>query len=649
MKTYISLFCSFAIINFISAQTIHYVRSGGTGDGSSWQNASGNLQEVLISANQNDEIWVAAGVYKPETQMQDPTNFTNPVSRTSSFTMPAKVKLYGGFPASGNPTMNNRDYVANETILSGDIGVIGDSSDNCFHVLFFANISLVTIDGFTIKDGIANANGSNGSATSYIPSLGTDIKNYYGGAAYIYQSDSITIANCKFIDNMAGYEGGALYINGGNHAFNNNIFENNKGGGFGGAIHSLGGTHVYHQNNFHNNRVILQSGGAFPMPTPNYYASGGAISSSNGSHTFTQNTFTQNKATVPNSTTNSQGGALYLSNGDHTISNNIFNGNQSLYLPTGVQVSNGGAIFTSNATTVIEKNEFINNSTHGSAGAVHLSYGNHLMQANLFKNNSAIGMGGAVSCNSTTLRAVNNIFYQNSSQNNAGAIHSSYTGGTNYFTNNTFYANTASQSGGALYFDNRQDHVLNNIFWNNTANSSSSASGADFTFYNSNGSTFLNNIYQTGSDPIDPLFNDAANGDFSLTDNSPCINAGDNAHYIASYSPFDYAGNQRIENDTIDIGAVEFKINLPTSINTGFTKTPFTIFPNPTANQLNIITDIDNSLQHLTLTDLSGKIILSAPADRTHHTLSIEHLPAGMYTLYMHSVKNSAYKVVVKQ
>lgn len=53
----------------------------------------------------------------------------------------------------------------------------------------------------------------------------------------------------------------------------------------------------------------------------------------------------------------------------------------------------------------------------------------------------------------------------------------------------------------------------------------------------------------------DPLFVDGLNGDFQLTDESPCINTGDND--VANLPDYDIAGNLRIFETTIDMGAYE--------------------------------------------------------------------------------------------
>ena len=52
-----------------------------------------------------------------------------------------------------------------------------------------------------------------------------------------------------------------------------------------------------------------------------------------------------------------------------------------------------------------------------------------------------------------------------------------------------------------------------------------------------------------------PLFADAANGNFRLQPDSPCINAGNN-DYVTTTT--DLNGNPRISGGTVDVGAYEF-------------------------------------------------------------------------------------------
>lgn len=619
MKNFYILFLFIAFTSISNSQTIRYVRQNGTGDGSTWQNASGNLQATINASSTNDEIWVAMGIYKPTNLIVSPLDDTNPVDRRSTFTMKSGLKLFGGFPNTGNPEMSDRDFELYTTTLSGDIGTIDSSSDNSFHILFYPNISDTVLDGFTITSGFANGNSATSNASSYVPYLTADIVNYRGGAIFIYNGDNHTFSNCNIVSNISTYEGGGVYIQStGNHQFNNTKFENNRGGGFGGAIHGGQSTINVFECIFLENRTILQSGGPYPMPTPTYYASGAAITMGNGNLVLENSLFSENQASVSNGSTNAQGGALFLLNGTHTISNNIFSKNKAIYQPTGVQVSVGGAIYFSGGTSIISNNVFSENLSHGSAGAIYFGGGEHFLNANQFNLNQSIGNGGSISCSGTNLKVINNIFNSNLSGGSGGAIHASFNTGNNFYVNNTFYSNVTNSpnGGGAIYLDNRTDHALNNIFFENKLNNSTVASGADVRFYNSGSSTFLNNFFQTGSstggnygyDYPSPNLTDPANGDFSLQSISICINAGSNSHFLGNYGTTDFLGNPRIFEGTIDMGAIEYQMPLSLQHH-AFVKrhTSFTLSPNPVNQNLKIQIQSDE-INTISVYDIVGKV-----------------------------------------
>ncbi len=155
--------------------------AGNGGDGSSWASAYTDLQDALANAVEGTEIWVAAGTYKP----------TPGTDRDSAFVMKENVNIYGGFDGTSDDELADRDPEANITILSGDIGVESDTSDNAYHVLFGASDGI--IDGFTIQDGRADG-------TWY---------NSRGGGLLCYDSNSPTVTNCTFTNNYA-VEGGAI-------------------------------------------------------------------------------------------------------------------------------------------------------------------------------------------------------------------------------------------------------------------------------------------------------------------------------------------------------------------------------------------------------------------------------------------------------
>ena len=85
----------------------------GIGDGSSWANASDNLQAMIDGSAEGDEVWVASGSYKPNFNAVDADD------RTKTFYLRTGVSVYGGF--SGNESfLEERNWDTNKTYLSGD-------------------------------------------------------------------------------------------------------------------------------------------------------------------------------------------------------------------------------------------------------------------------------------------------------------------------------------------------------------------------------------------------------------------------------------------------------------------------------------------------------------------------------------------------
>jgi hypothetical protein len=139
-----------------AAGEIHVDKTAtGNNDGTSWNNAYTTLQAALATASAGDagsEIWVATGVYTPGT------------SRTDSFNITQTVSLYGGF-ANTETVRTQRDWEANPTILSGDIGgdditdngVVTDtdniSGNNVYHVLWLDGVNNGIITSSTVIDG----------------------------------------------------------------------------------------------------------------------------------------------------------------------------------------------------------------------------------------------------------------------------------------------------------------------------------------------------------------------------------------------------------------------------------------------------------------------------------------------------------------
>jgi len=119
----------------------------GPWDGLSWKTAFRNVQDGINAAAKpaGGEVWIAAGTYKP----------TTGTDRQISFQLKPGVNVFGGFKGS-ETKLDQRDYVHNRTILSGDIGRKDYLQDNSYHVVRGSDNAV--IDGFIICNGYAVGN-----------------------------------------------------------------------------------------------------------------------------------------------------------------------------------------------------------------------------------------------------------------------------------------------------------------------------------------------------------------------------------------------------------------------------------------------------------------------------------------------------------
>ena len=185
----------------------------GNDNGSSWANAFTNLTSALNAAVAGQTIDVAQGTYTP----------TTGTDRTATFQLKSGVAIDGGFAGVLSSTPGVRDVLDFPTILSGDIGTMGDNSDNSFHVVIGSGTdSTAVLNGVTIAGG--NADGSSNV-------------NSGSGAAMFNSGGSPTINDCTFTGNGA-VNGGAIYdTNFSAPKFTACTFTgNNASAGFGGAM-----------------------------------------------------------------------------------------------------------------------------------------------------------------------------------------------------------------------------------------------------------------------------------------------------------------------------------------------------------------------------------------------------------------------------
>lgn len=279
--------------------SVIYVNSlaAGANDGSSWANAYTNLQTAIAAARfEESNIWVAAGTYKPQAPVLA-AGTVQPLNgdvRAYNFSLKNGVGIYGGFAGTEN-SLAARDVMANKTVLSGDIGIESDISDNCYHVFYHpptSNLDASAIlDGFTITGG--NADGIDASAS--------------GGGMY-NDTSSPTVTNCTFSGNSAASYGGGMYNDAASPVVTNCTFDNNSATTDGGGM--------------------LNADSAAPQVINTTFTANTAGSHGGGmlnafcTPTVTNCTFTGN-------TSGSSGGSMYNASASTVIVNSIFWNNGS--------------------------------------------------------------------------------------------------------------------------------------------------------------------------------------------------------------------------------------------------------------------------------------------------------------------------------
>lgn len=531
----------------INAQSIIYVKEGALGNGSSWQSALGSLQQAIDIASAGDTILIAKGVYVPEKQwdvVEDREVTGEP--RQTTFVLKAGLALFGGFegdetdPTSAG-TLQNRDFLINETILTGDLNgddeFINSANDyeyrnyaeNTYHVVTSINMDMPTkVDGITITGGYADGGNSWESDNS-------NGAGWYS-RAHSQVDNKVEISHIVFRQNYAELIGGAIY----------NLSE--LGGESDIRIH--------------------------------------------------QSDFVQNASS-------DKGGALGLVSffGGHNINLDkcIVEYNRSV---TGAGVYAAQSL-NNNSTTTIQNSLIVHNSAEEHGGG--------------------ISFGAFESGASNLLQVINCTLSQNQAMGNGGALY-----------------NDAFNS--PLFIE-----IVNSVFWKNEGNGRSwfnkYAQGSQGDFLLEVSHTLLEEKNRSELDlnggildlhmenllfDTDPLFD--GESDFKLSENSPAIDQGDNTLFSETDAS-DLAGNTRINNDIIDLGAYEFHKEVVVSID-DLVYSRVSIFPNPATESLQV-NNVPNAVSALYISDISGKIMRYKEVKGQSMSIDISDLLNGIYVIHI--------------
>lgn len=235
----------------VSTSRIRYVKeqATGRGDGSDWDNASGDLQRMIDELADNNpqglpgEVWVAAGTYEPQSQLIQGTGYS------ASFRMRDGISVYGGF-ASGESSKTEREKkeggmpweFKNQTVLMAAYYVRNESNpsftsnkwtltSDSRHVVWFAPMpgeeaftQPTYLDGVTITGGYAQGGtGLEDFKTDRGAGVYMDGRNTYltssivkenyatGNGGGVYLKDG-RVQSTLIYNNNADQNGGAVYV-----------------------------------------------------------------------------------------------------------------------------------------------------------------------------------------------------------------------------------------------------------------------------------------------------------------------------------------------------------------------------------------------------------------------------------------------------
>ncbi len=533
-----------------NADGVLFVKKGGTGKGTTWATALGEVADALKEKTNTaiKQVWVAAGTYYPMYSPAD-DNFGNDAGRLNTFLLVKDVKIYGGFEGVETATAQ-RDTTnwSHKSILSGDIGVLNDDTDNVHHVVVSSgNVGTAQLNGFTVTGGAAG----NASGTINVNSNSVDVVN--GGGIYNISS-SPTLANLIISGNLVRGvgKGGGVYNKASSPKLTHVTISGNTAieGGYGGGIYNISSSAPVLTN-------VTITGNAARV-------NGGGMLNESSSPQLTNVTISNNSSSA------NFGGGIYNVSSSPILNNVTISNNQAA-------VGGGGIFNTSASSPTFTGGTISGNAASIGGGIYNDNLCSFVLTNTSLSGNSASGLGGGVYNLSNSLALTNVTLIGNKAGNLGGGIHNN---SSPVFTNVTIAGNFSNGDGGGVFNSGSTaiPKFYNCILYGNSASVFNVSSMPEY--YNSiiqgskNNGNWVNSIgLDKGNNlDVDPRFVAAPDystapfttGDYQLKLASPAINAGSNSFFTGlSATTKDLAGNLRAYNfadgGIIDIGAYEYQ------------------------------------------------------------------------------------------
>jgi len=364
--------------------------------------------------------------------------------------------------------------------------------------------------------------GAAGSDTHLIL-MGLTISNGYdvfAGGAVRCEEANLDVTNCTFEDNRIDSWGGALYCRDSRVRLVGCTFTGNTSDVMhGGAIHGTGSQIDLARCSFKANV-------------------GSALETYDCQVTVTQCDFQGNQGR--------DGGAIHSradARPDSTsllVTRCTFTGNTAS--------ASGGALFNYGLRATIEACTFKTNTAEQDGGAIYNYRAGPTIGSCLFVGNTATGAGGAIqNLYNSSPDLIHCTFVANDAPN-GGAV--AALGGSNPLLSHSLLWNNTATQGRSLY--------LGRYPWSSVPTATATIEYCDVE--DDRDGTFVESgcdiRWGAGNLSDDPLFIAPSRGDYHLSADSPCIDAGD-PKYLPETGKTDLDGRPRLLGSAVDIGAYE--------------------------------------------------------------------------------------------
>lgn len=272
-----------------------------------------------------------------------------------------------------------------------------------------------------------------------------------------------------------------------------------------------------------SNAIIFESGETEAAQLIGFTITGGTAGLGGGIHCSSSSSPTLSHLIVTGNHANAEGGGLYCQSSELTITNTIFINNDA--------EGSGGGLHGDNCTLTMRDVIISENISGGHGAGIYLTGGITDIRNTQIYGNDIIGSsgyyGGGIHDDSITSIYDHVSISDNTTLSDAGG--GMYCKSNAELINATFSGNEANGMASAIYFTETYAVMQNCIVWGNIPNNGiaqvvSSSSANVFVHYSNVEYGWLgegiNNI------DINPMFTDPISNDYSLQQNSPCIDAG---------------------------------------------------------------------------------------------------------------------------